>query len=107
MIIPKKWVEQHRKLFEPLINKEVTITFGPHSLTSRFISIAHAPITSLRNKPQRVGDGHVPGCFRLEFSSGKLAFTCEDSEVIVIPDGLKIILKDGSVYLRCKEDSTI
>lgn len=111
-LIVKARIEQVRSIFTHLINKEVTISFGTHTLNATLVGVENQAVTGFTlAPPKRVGeDGKTrsPTLIKLVFDQGSFVFDDEVTQFIPIFNGIRCTVtsktsgKSYDVVLRLK-----
>lgn len=101
----KTQVEQWAKLFEPYLNKDMTLSFASKfSFTGVFIDrIELAKTTGMTNAPDKRLDGdkqYTPAVMQIVTNAGLLRFVVEDTRVVAIANGVRLITDANQVDLR-------
>lgn len=112
-LVVKARIEQVRSTFTHLINKEVTISFGAHTLSATLVGVENQTVTGFTlSPPKRIGeDGKArsPTLIRLDFDQGNFAFDDEVTQFFPIINGMRCVVtsktsgKSYDVVIRLKE----
>src|SRR5688572_2843659 len=91
----KEEVEKIAALFSPLLNKNISFSFGKFSFPIIIQEINLAKLTDMKNAPDKRksedGKMYTPPVMQFVTSEGFLYFILEDIEVAAIVNGLRII----------------
>lgn len=111
-LVVKARIEQVRSIFTHLINKEVTISFGTHTLNATLVGVENQTVTGFSlSPPKRIGeDGKArsPTLIKLVFDQGSFVFDDEVTQFIPIFNGIRCTVtsktsdKSYDVVLRLK-----
>jgi hypothetical protein len=101
----KTQVEQWAKLFDPYLNKDMTLSFASKFNFAGVIidRIEIAKTTGMLNKPKARNDGnkdYTPPVMQIITSAGLLKFVVEDTTVVAITNGIRLITAANEVDLR-------
>lgn len=100
----KAQIEQWAKLFEPYVNKNMTLSFGKFNFPDVFISkVEIANTTGMVNAPDKRMDGdkaYTPAVMQIVTNAGILRFIVESTVVVAITNGLRLITGVNKVDLR-------
>jgi hypothetical protein len=100
----KEKVEEYKRLFEPIIGKQIEITIDQHKAVSTLVSIEHVKATGHKLLDKRdKGDGgfYNPQIMTLFFEDCKLTFVIEDIiDVFACLGGFDVIFEKTTVQLR-------
>lgn len=107
----KTQVELWAKLFEPYLNRDMTLSFASKfSFPGVFISkLELAKTTGMVNAPEKRMDGdkqYTPAVMQIVTNAGLLRFVVEDTTVAAISNGIRLITAANEVDLRITNAST-
>lgn len=103
-------VEQWAKLFEPYLQKDMTLSFASKfSFTIRIERIELAKTTKMNNAPDKRIDGekrYTPAVMQIITNAGILRFVIEDTTVLPLYNGIRLTTATTEVDLRLVDANT-
>lgn len=101
----KTQVEQWSKLFEPFVGKDMTLSFDKFSYAGVYIDrIELGKTTGMVNAPEkRISDEnkpYTPAVMQIITNAGVLRFVIEDTQVVSIANGVRLITAANEIDLR-------
>lgn len=100
----KTEIERIALLFGPLVNKEITFTFGKFTFPITIQNIQLAKLTEMRNAPDKrkddQGKSYTPPVMQFITNAGFLYFIIEDIEVVAITNGLRVITAANNIDFK-------
>lgn len=101
----KVLIEQWAKLFEPYLNKDMTLSFAKFRYPGVIIrSIELAKTTGMVNAPdKRLDDNgklYTPTVMQIITSAGVLKFVIEDTQIAALFDGIRLKTEANEIDLR-------
>lgn len=99
----KEEVERIAKLFECIVDKHVTFSFGKFSFPIVIQEIKLAKLTDMMNKPDERHDEkgkYRPPVMQMNTNNGLLYFILEDISVAAIANGVRIITAANNIDFR-------
>ncbi len=108
----KTTVEFWAKLFDSYLNKDMTLSFASKFVYNKvFISsIELAKTTGMVNAPEKRidenGKQYTPAVMQIVTNAGLLRFVVEDTTVVAIANGVRLITGVNQVDLRMTNGST-
>lgn len=108
----KTQVELWAKLFEPYLNRDMTLGFAhKFSFPGVFIDrIELAKTTGMVNAPDKRMESdkqYTPAVMQIITNAGKLRFVVEDTTIVSIANGLRLLTDANEVDLRVTNASSV